>query len=123
MVDMVEKLIVGIKQDLIGTLSSAQLKVLEKVLNKHLATVVVDEHAATENVQDRLLSLFIAAKRVEGCSEKTLRYYESIILNLSRCSKMVQKNQKVCPTWLQVILLNDTLELDIVIKIGGPLDV
>jgi len=50
---MVEKLIVGIKQDLIGTLSFAQLKVLEKVLN--------DEHTATENVQDRLLSLFIAA--------------------------------------------------------------
>ncbi|MFX3636849.1 MAG: hypothetical protein ACE3L7_02215 [Candidatus Pristimantibacillus sp.] len=73
MVDMVEKLIVGIKQNLIETLSSVQLEVLEKVLSKHLATVMVDEHAAIENVGDRLLSLFIAAKRVEGCSEKTLK--------------------------------------------------
>lgn len=72
----------GIKQDLIGRLSSAQLEVLGKVLNKHFAIVVVDEHTATENVENMLLPLFIAAKRVEGCSEKTLRYYESTIRNM-----------------------------------------
>lgn len=30
------------------------------------------------------ISLFIAAKRVEGCSEKTIRYYESTLRNVTR---------------------------------------
>lgn len=30
------------------------------------------------------ISLFIAAKRVEGCSEKTIRYYESTLRNITR---------------------------------------
>ena len=35
-----------------------------------------------ESVLIRLLDTYIAAKRVEGCSEKTLRYYESTIRNM-----------------------------------------
>lgn len=79
---MVEKIIVGIKQELNGILDHAQLEVLELVLNKHLGNFLVNEHAMEESCEKRLLPLFIAAKRVEGCSEKTLRYYESTIQNM-----------------------------------------
>jgi integrase/recombinase XerD len=32
--------------------------------------------------ETNMLPLFIAAKRVEGCSEKSLRYYDSTICNM-----------------------------------------
>lgn len=32
--------------------------------------------------ENDMLPVFIAAKRVEGCSEKSLRYYESTIRNM-----------------------------------------
>ena len=76
---MVEKIIAEIQQDLVGVLDSTQLKVLEQVLNKHLTTTIAIEQERQEN---QLLQLFIAAKRVEGCSEKSLRYYESTIRNM-----------------------------------------
>jgi site-specific recombinase XerD len=79
---MVEKIILGIKQELIAILDPDQLEVLEKVLNKHLVTILVDEQETDDNNENKLLPLFIAAKRVEGCSEKTLRYYESTIQNM-----------------------------------------
>lgn len=79
---MVEKIIVGIKQELNGILDHAQLEVLEAVLNKHLGNILVKEHSREEDSEKRFLQLFIAAKRVEGCSEKTLRYYESTIQNM-----------------------------------------
>lgn len=37
----------------------------------------------------KLLTLFIAAKKIEGCSEKTLKYYSSTLLNML---DSVQKN-------------------------------
>ena len=41
---MVEKIIVGIKQELNGILDPAQLEMLEAVLNKHLGNILVKEH-------------------------------------------------------------------------------
>lgn len=78
---MLEKIIVGIKQELVEVLDGSQMDALEKTLRKHLNTVV-NESATQDKSNDKLLPLFIAAKRVEGCSEKSLRYYESTIRNM-----------------------------------------
>ena len=56
-------------------LNSAQLASLHAVLCDCLGKTQV------ENTPD-YISLFIAAKRVEGCSEKTIRYYYSTINNV-----------------------------------------
>jgi len=79
---MVEKLVVEIKHELSAILNQNQLEELEKVLNKHLAKITINNPAQDTNGEKKLLPLFIAAKRVEGCSEKTLRYYESTIQNM-----------------------------------------
>lgn len=55
------------------------MKTLEQVLTKHLSGIITAE---SEQKDTDLLPAFIAAKRVEGCSEKSLRYYESTIRNM-----------------------------------------
>lgn len=56
-------------------LTCVQLKRLEEVLTSELAP-----HVQTE---PDLLSLFLTAKEVEGCSPRTITYYESTIKHMS----------------------------------------
>lgn len=43
---------------------------------------VVENDSNKELSEQNLVELFLAAKRIEGCSEKSLKYYESTILAL-----------------------------------------
>ena len=79
---MLNQIIEGIQQDPAGVLDCNQMDILTRVLNKHLASVINTEAASQETKKPDWLPLFIAAKRVEGCSEKSLRYYESTIRNM-----------------------------------------
>lgn len=79
---MVYEVIAEIKKDLVGDLTDLQLKRLDEVLTKHLSGVVQSTTPDQMHCKVELLPLFIAAKRVEGCSEKSLRYYESTIRNM-----------------------------------------
>lgn len=63
-------------------MSVEQMSRLTRSLEKHLAGVVCTEDCNKSGSQPDLLQQFIAAKRVEGCSDKTLHYYESTILNM-----------------------------------------
>lgn len=76
---MLNTVINAIKGEMNTILTENQMKMLEQVLTKHLSGVIVAE---TEQKEVELLPAFIAAKRVEGCSEKSLRYYESTIHNM-----------------------------------------
>ena len=60
-------------------LSDAQMQLLHKTLN---AIIPNAEIAATNEKQPDYVQTFLAAKRVEGCSNKTIRYYESTIRNV-----------------------------------------
>jgi site-specific recombinase XerD len=64
-----------------GTLSSAQLDELRRVLTFALGGVEITERATASDTLDNeeLMNAFIAAKRIEGCSEKSLKYYETTI--------------------------------------------
>lgn len=73
------KIINQIKNDLVGILNKQQIESVEKILNKYLKDNT-EEQVQGKNVD--LLEIFIAAKRVEGCSEKSLSYYESTIRNM-----------------------------------------
>ena len=78
---MINQIITNIKQDLSQILTPDQMEALSQSLNKHLPMLAGDK-PVVENTKHDMLPLFIAAKRVEGCSEKSLRYYESTIRNM-----------------------------------------
>ncbi|WP_368258970.1 site-specific tyrosine recombinase/integron integrase [Enterococcus gallinarum] len=79
---MLNQIINEVQQDLATILDDVQMAMLSKVLKKRLTEVIGDKQLEKEDKHNNLLPLFISAKRVEGCSSKTLRYYESTIRNL-----------------------------------------
>ncbi len=78
---MKEEMIAEIMQGMLPYLDNAQLKQLKQVMDHTLFNY--DVSSAKVNVEEddskRLIDSFIAAKRIEGCSEKTLKYYQNTI--------------------------------------------
>ncbi len=71
-----EEKLVGILNDMAEYLSVAQLRKLQEVLLNHLS----EETPRRENIENsEYLKLFLDAKRIEGCSERTLQYYRMTI--------------------------------------------
>ncbi len=69
--------IIEIEQGMLPYLNNHQLEQLHKVLLH-----VLEAPGKTESEPEKdYLPIYIAAKRVEGCSDKTLRYYEATIIN------------------------------------------
>ena len=81
---MKNKLITQITTDMIKHLSDQQLENLQKVLTAAFVNVEVAEikSANEQKSNSKLLELFISAKRIEGCSEKSLKYYKIVIENM-----------------------------------------
>lgn len=79
---MKEKLIRQVQHGMLGVLDQRQQEMLKAVLSRCLDDFNVEEkqHDNREKVENkRYLDMFIAAKRVEGCSEKTVTYYTATI--------------------------------------------
>ena len=99
---MISQVITEIQDELSSILDENQMKCLVKVLEKHLSPLEEAEKRDTTEKND-MLPVFIAAKRVEGCSEKSLRYYESTIRNMLESimltlQKSYRDNPKFCVT-------------------------
>ena len=64
-------------------LNNAQTEKLQEVMQHTLFnySVIADKNN-NEQLEQNLVELFLSAKRIEGCSEKSLKYYESTILSL-----------------------------------------
>ncbi len=79
--NMKEDFMNEIMQQMQAYLDSAQLKKLKQVMKQTLYHYDLSrEDTKQENDDsDELIDRFIAAKRIEGCSEKTLKYYKSTI--------------------------------------------
>lgn len=77
---MKQNLITDIVQGMLPYLNNAQSKRLQEVLQHTLVNyeVMEDTGKAKESEQD-FVELFLSAKRIEGCSEKSLKYYKSTI--------------------------------------------
>lgn len=93
---MKQKLINDVLQGMLPFLNNAQCAQLQKVLERELAKVEVAEYeqgsAEVKNDNIKLTKLFLSAKRVEGCSEKSLKYYQSTITGmLEKVNKCVQE--------------------------------
>lgn len=83
---MKEELIETIMQQMLPYLDNAQMEKLKDTLHycMHDVEIVTDSSKLPKPVEtnEGLLSKFMAAKRVEGCSVKTLNYYQSVLLKL-----------------------------------------
>lgn len=80
---MKQQIIVEIEQRMQSSLDNYQLELLNEVLESVLQNIALTkEEEKIENIEIDLVDAFLAAKRVEGCSEKTLRYYDSTIRNM-----------------------------------------
>ncbi len=75
---MEEKLI-AILNEMAEYLSVAQLKKLQEVLLKNLSEKPVQKTVISN---EEYLKIFLDAKKIEGCSERTLDYYEKTIRHL-----------------------------------------
>ena len=83
---MKQKVINEVMQGMLGCLNNAQLEKLQEVLEHALFHKQVSETEEEENValtNEQLLDNFIAAKRIEGCSEKSLSYYRTTIKTMT----------------------------------------
>ena len=78
---MKQNLITEVVQGMLPYLNNAQTEKLQEVLAHALFNYEVAKTDNDENVSEQnLVDLFLSAKRIEGCSEKSLKYYESTIL-------------------------------------------
>ena len=78
---MKNELITEVMRHMLPVLDNAQLKQLKQVMEQtlfHYEVSVTVTKPEEDNSYD-LIAMFIAAKRIEGCSEKTLKYYRTTI--------------------------------------------
>lgn len=81
---MKEILIKEIEQSMLKYLNNAQLECLHQVLVNSMESIEITSNKEITTVESRfsnsdLIDKFISAKSIEGCSEKTIRYYKSTL--------------------------------------------
>lgn len=78
---MTQNLISDVLQLMLPHLDNAQSMQLQQVLEQVLFHYEVSQKSGMteDGDQDELVKKFLAAKRIEGCSEKTLKYYQTTI--------------------------------------------
>lgn len=77
---MKENLVSDIVQGMLPYLNNAQSKKLQEVLQHELFNYEVTEITSKgQGLEQNLVELFLSAKRIEGCSEKSLKYYKATI--------------------------------------------
>lgn len=77
------EIIIKIQQEMQRHLSNEQLIYLKNVLITNLGSLKINKkdfpQPQSVNEEDKSVDDFLTAKKIEGCSEKTLQYYETTI--------------------------------------------
>ena len=76
-----EERLVNILNEMAEYLNVSQMKKLQEVLLKNLSPEPT-KRAETSN--EEYLKLFLAAKKIEGCSDRTIQYYRTTVEHLLR---------------------------------------
>lgn len=95
---MKQKVINEVMQGMLGCLNNVQLERLQEVLEHALLHKQISETEEEVNdvlTNEQLLESFLAAKRIEGCSEKSLTYYRTTI---DAMTAKVEKNVREMKT-------------------------
>lgn len=82
---MKQKLIYDIESQMQKVLDNSQLEELHRVLMYCMHGVVISNEELTIEEEINYVEMFLAAKKIEGRSEKSLKYYQSTI------EKMIEK--------------------------------
>ena len=77
-----EEKLVNILNEMAEYLSISQMKKLQEVLLKNMKE---QEENISERSNYDYLKMFIAAKKIEGCSDRTVTYYKSTVEHLLKC--------------------------------------
>lgn len=89
---MKEKIINQIQVQMLPHLNNEQRKMLQSVLEHAFYGITVIAENPQADTQTNAVAMFISAKRIEGCSEKTLAYYQNTIqAMLTRLGKTAQQ--------------------------------
>jgi site-specific recombinase, phage integrase family len=95
---MKQKVINEVMQGMLGCLNNVQLERLQEVLEHalfHKQVCETEEEVNATLTNEQLLDNFLAAKRIEGCSEKSLTYYRTTIETMTA---KVKKNVREMET-------------------------
>lgn len=78
---MKQQIISEVMQQMLPHLDNAQMQQLQKVLENALFACEITVYTEKKDIDDnqKLIDAFVSAKRIEGCSEKTLKYYRTTI--------------------------------------------
>ena len=93
---MKQKIMEDIVQQMLPFLDNAQLNKLQEILELSLFEYEIGGSTIeTEDDSQELINSFVYAKRIEGCSEKSLKYYKGTFKAM-RCE--VKKDVKQIDT-------------------------
>ena len=77
---MKQNLITDVVQAMLPFLNNAQTERLQEVLQHTLFDYEVTKNESEKEISEQdYMELFLSAKRIEGCSEKSLKYYKTTI--------------------------------------------
>ena len=83
---MKDKVMTDIQQGMIEILNNEQMEVLQRVIERALwgkQVIVLEESEEDISIKnEEMLKIFIAAKQVEGCSDKSLNYYRTTLAQM-----------------------------------------
>lgn len=83
---MKDRLITEIQARVASILTVAQLEELRRVLTYSFSGIEITERRSVDSRENsvtmELLDVFISAKRIEGCSEKSLKYYDTTVRHM-----------------------------------------
>lgn len=93
---MVEQIKMQIEQEMMPQLNNEQMILLEQVLTRAFWGKEIKVKEYTQQTEDttneELLKAFISAKRVEGCSEKSIKYYKATLeIMMKKLDKSVKR--------------------------------
>ena len=77
---MKEEFIRNVVQDMLPYIDNAGLEKLQTVLEHHLKDYsLAEKEVVSWQKEEDYLGMFLSAKRIEGCSERSLKYYKATI--------------------------------------------
>lgn len=80
---MKTQIITEIEQYMVGILNNSQLEKLHEILTHTLWNKeIIEKSECSKEDKVDFISLFLSAKKVEGCSQRTISYYQSTIENM-----------------------------------------
>ena len=91
---MKKELINIIEQGMLGVLNNEQLTKLHEILECSFS-MYIEDCEEIQHSNDELLTLFLSAKQVEGCSERSLKYYRT---TLSKMNEKINKSVRQVET-------------------------